>query len=290
MSHFTVLVIGNDVDKILAPYHEFECTGREDYIQNIDITDEIKEDYNKNKKDYASISDFAKDYYGISIIGEKDIPDIADKKGQKYGWCRINSNGELIEAIKRTNPNKQWDYYEISGRWGNILQLKDGEKVNQSRAADVDWDSMRVKNRNDANEKYTLAYHHCRFSSLKDEFISFEKCKAETNDIEEAREKYHSQELIEEFKKLKNSFDIYDIFENIEEYFIDKETYLENAYNAPLTFALVDENGWQERGHMGWWGIVSDEKESGEASKNYYDTIDKIKNSDILVTVVDCHI
>jgi hypothetical protein len=30
MSHFTVMVIGNDVDEQLAPFHEFECTGQDD--------------------------------------------------------------------------------------------------------------------------------------------------------------------------------------------------------------------------------------------------------------------
>ena len=30
MSHFTVLVIGENIDQQLAPFHEFECTGTND--------------------------------------------------------------------------------------------------------------------------------------------------------------------------------------------------------------------------------------------------------------------
>ena len=41
MSHFTVLVIGSNVEEQLAPYHEFECTGIDDeYVQDIDKTAE----------------------------------------------------------------------------------------------------------------------------------------------------------------------------------------------------------------------------------------------------------
>ena len=37
MSHFTVMVVGDDVDYQLAPFHEFECTGVDDeFVQNID--------------------------------------------------------------------------------------------------------------------------------------------------------------------------------------------------------------------------------------------------------------
>ncbi|HFW4796117.1 TPA: hypothetical protein ACIBS5_001433 [Salmonella enterica subsp. diarizonae serovar 60-67:z35:-] len=45
MSHFNVLVIGNNPEEALAPYHEFECTEVDDqYIREIDITEEIRGD------------------------------------------------------------------------------------------------------------------------------------------------------------------------------------------------------------------------------------------------------
>jgi hypothetical protein len=40
MSHFTVLVIGRNPEEQLAPYHEFESTGRDDeYVKDVDITE-----------------------------------------------------------------------------------------------------------------------------------------------------------------------------------------------------------------------------------------------------------
>lgn len=48
MSHFAVIVIGEDVEKQLAPYHEYECTGNNDeYVQNVDITADVLADLDK---------------------------------------------------------------------------------------------------------------------------------------------------------------------------------------------------------------------------------------------------
>lgn len=46
MSHFTVLVVGDDVEKALAPFHEFECTGQDDeYVQTLDVTEEVRSEF-----------------------------------------------------------------------------------------------------------------------------------------------------------------------------------------------------------------------------------------------------
>lgn len=46
MSHFACIVIGDDIEKQLQPYHEFECTGiNDEYVQDIDITEEVRKEY-----------------------------------------------------------------------------------------------------------------------------------------------------------------------------------------------------------------------------------------------------
>lgn len=46
MSHFSVMVIGDDVEGQLAPYHEFECTGCDDqYVQEIDEVEDYRQSY-----------------------------------------------------------------------------------------------------------------------------------------------------------------------------------------------------------------------------------------------------
>jgi hypothetical protein len=46
MSHFTVLVIWDQIEEALAPFHEFECTWEDnEYIQNVDQLEEAKKQY-----------------------------------------------------------------------------------------------------------------------------------------------------------------------------------------------------------------------------------------------------
>ena len=46
MSYFSVLVIGPNIEEQLAPYHEFECTGKNDqYIKDTDITNDVRKAY-----------------------------------------------------------------------------------------------------------------------------------------------------------------------------------------------------------------------------------------------------
>lgn len=46
MSHFSVVVIGADPEKQLAPFHEFECTGiNNEFVRDLDVTEEKRSDY-----------------------------------------------------------------------------------------------------------------------------------------------------------------------------------------------------------------------------------------------------
>ena len=57
-------------------------------------------------------------------------------------------------------------------------------------------------------------------------------------------------------------------------------------------FAFITPDGeWHERGKMGWWAIVTDEKEEDSWEKEYRDTLKKLlEDGNIYVTVADCHI
>lgn len=48
MSHFTVLVIGEEIEEALAPFHEFECTWEDnEFVQNISQLEEAKKEYSE---------------------------------------------------------------------------------------------------------------------------------------------------------------------------------------------------------------------------------------------------
>jgi len=56
-----------------------------------------------------------------------------------------------------------------------------------------------------------------------------------------------------------------------------------------VTFAVVKDGKWYERGEMGWWGIISNEKPDDQWEKEFTNLIDELPD-DTLLTIVDCHI
>ena len=69
MSHAVVLVALPEkptdelIDEAMMPYHEYECTGIKEYLQKIDITDEIKKEYEKYNKG-ESFDEYFDNEYG----------------------------------------------------------------------------------------------------------------------------------------------------------------------------------------------------------------------------------
>jgi hypothetical protein len=101
MSHFSVFVITDskpsqeDLHKILLPWHEYECTGFEEYVQDIDVTDEIIEDHKKHGEGKPLNEEWALGWNGAEL-----------KDGRYY---------------RRTNVNRKWDWWQIGGRWTGML-------------------------------------------------------------------------------------------------------------------------------------------------------------------------
>lgn len=59
---------------------------------------------------------------------------------------------------------------------------------------------------------------------------------------------------------------------------------------TPLPFAYVSPVGrWFERGEMGWWGMVSNEKGADEWESKFKKFI-KTLDDDVIVVSIDCHI
>jgi len=58
------------------------------------------------------------------------------------------------------------------------------------------------------------------------------------------------------------------------------------------TFAVITPDGqWHERGSMGWWAIVTDEKETQrEWDKKFCQRFINSQEEDTTFVLVDCHI
>jgi hypothetical protein len=111
MSHFTVLVIGDDVEGQLAKYNEdisvapYAATTRKECVE-------------KQKKILAS-DDVYRDEYLAKVRAMTEEEFWADQTGH---YDEFNSNGEPLSTY---NPDSKWDWYLLGGRWTGVLPVKE---------------------------------------------------------------------------------------------------------------------------------------------------------------------
>lgn len=315
MSHFAVLVIGDDVEGQLAPYHEFECTGQDDqYVQNLDRTEEARQEFESRDRDGESFAQFVEEWYGISHpIGPHEEPDLSGP--HKYGWVRVNDAGEVLEVINRTNPNKRWDWWVVGGRWTGFFRLREEaegvlgrpgtfeqiapaherlalatkrreeRRADQARKGDVDFDAIRDEAAERAAETYDRVHAVIAGRAIR----PWEEVReAYPGDLEAARKAYREQPAI---RDLNADGDLmWEIFEGVERFLVSREAFLQRARIAAVqTFAVVKDGQWYERGRMGWFACVHDEKDPHAWDREFAALIDGLPD-DTLLTVVDCHI
>lgn len=305
MSHFTVLVIGENVEAQLQPFHEFECTGCNDqYVLDEDITAEIQE-----RIDDGETLDDALGYYGLEekiVDDESKVDTVGDDCDHKYGYA-IVKDGVLIKAVNRTNPNRKWDWYQIGGRWSGMLRLKPGAKgmngerswVNRGQPTDanycdsalkkdIDFTTMRDLACEEAAKRWDDAHAiigDCTWLTWKQVQAQITEGQGEKTVWDVRREFYHAQEAL---KALREKFD--NPFADLDEYLTPRFTFINAARNAAgTTFAVLKDGEWFEKGEMGWWGMVSDEKGQGVWNEQFAKLIDDLPD-DTRLTVVDAHI
>jgi hypothetical protein len=153
--------------------------------------------------------------------------------------------------------------------------------------ADIDFEFMRRKAYSKAYIRYSEIQSACGgvIPVLK---TSWSECLKKYANINEAREAYHSQDSVKSFNK--SMADAYKHFEDIEKYQCTLEDFAQKAYdNALSTFAVLKNGKWYERGDMGWWGCVSDEKDQKAWNREFNELIKNL-DSGTLLSVYDVHI
>jgi len=299
MSHFTVMVISDDHDARLAPYHEFECTGcNDEYVQDIDITDEINVLFAKAQADGEEdpLAE-ALGYHGLedAIVESEDV---VDRDGDhKFGYAVV-VDGNLVKAVNRTNPNKKWDWYQVGGRWTGFLKLKPGATgksgrpglmtdaaepgyADIARKGDVDWNGMRRSAEINAGKKWDEVR-----AISPDGWESWDSVRSRIADIDDARKFYHGQAGKAALRDAGDRSMLWigdDILATREDYVRDA------GLDACVPFALIKDGKWIERGQMGWFGMSIDRVDHSDWSIEINAMIDDLPD-DTLITIVDCHI
>lgn len=290
MSHFSVLVIGPDVDDQMAPYHQFECTGiNNEYVLDVDVTEECFDYATRifaadGRDPEANADDFigtALSYHGLDdkiVSTESEV----DRKGaHEYGYALV-VDGKLVKAVDRTNPNYKWDWYEVGGRWGGFFKLKSGGWGDFARKKDIDFEGMRDEAGEDAAEKWDKAFAAHGGASWED----WETVRAKHPDsVEDAREEYWVQPAVDAISKAFDS-----PWVNPDQYLVTRDEYVTAARNSAVNpFALVKNAKWHEKGEMLMFGRSNDKMTQAEWNSVVGEIIDSLPD-DTLLTIVDCHI
>lgn len=109
----------------------------------------------------------------------------------------VDDNGEVLRVVRRTNPNSKWDWYSLGGRWDGFLRTKNGKNVNHARIGDIDIEALEREAVSGAEERYDRIAKVINGRTWKT--WAEVTTGAETGeDYSQARETYHSQDVIKD--------------------------------------------------------------------------------------------
>lgn len=288
MSHFTVMVIGNNPEDQLAPYDE-----------SIQTEPRVRGEVSEEEKQRMI------EYYKEKGIEYPTFDELYEKKSVDWNGNSWEKRDGVWVEVTTYNPKSKWDWYQLGGRWTGFLKLKEGADgevgergimttdaedgyVDAALKKDIDIEGMRIEEAEKAAKRYdeVMSYiGHTEPNTPWDVFV--EKVKNKEITIDEAREQYHAQPRLvaveENQKELGFMFDA-------DRFLVSKEEYVERARNGALsTFALVKDGEWYEKGEMGWFAMVSNEMDENEWNKKVNELLDTLED-DTLISIYDCHI
>ena len=264
MSHYTVLIVGNNIEEQLWPYWELDLSQEEaekdprsvfvSQIKDSEKEEKFSEFLNKEKEyiekndvKYESATEWIREWFGYVYNSEL----------QSWGYYH--------------NPNAKWDWYSIGGRWSGFFILKDGAKGKLGIPG--------IYGRNEENEASNRADQ-----AMKGD-IDWEAMRK--NEIEIAKKIW--QKFLDD-KTKENIMDprmvsfLYGI--SPDDTF---ESFIKKRDKFPSTFAVLKDGKWYEKGKMGWWGITTNEKPEDQWNTEFQKLIEDLPD-DTLLTIVDCHI
>jgi hypothetical protein len=322
VSHFTVLVVGEDVDGQLAPYTEHES----EYSEFIDKTDEVEAEFDNTTEAIRLTDGTLKFTFDHEFDNpdrkvfdlDKDVPQyVYPEDSEKVTVTYREMYGDIEKFAKDyhgytkevdgrygyyANPCAKWDWYEVGGRWSGYFKLKEGaegergepgvfgtgrnegpEYVDVARKMDIDVEGMQEDARKAAEERYDNAMKAVA-AIARPVWSSWEECREKHGeDIDAARDEYNNHPYIKALKEATGYWEV-------DEFFQSKDVYLARAARGVLsTFAVLKDGKWYEKGKMGWFAIVANKKTPEDWDELFYQLWESIPD-DTVVTLVDCHI
>ena len=281
MSHFCGLVImtpeyaeNNGFEDSLEKYNE--NIEYEPYVSG-EVSDYEKvnflECYNTDKVNEDAIkNEFADTHAGIE--GFQSFEDFKNKWGsdnrKRYVYTLAYDHKDeyckfFIEKFQELFADFDNQYEEHGEDWNGSRWKKNDDGV---------WEEWSTYNKNSKWDWYSLGGRWSKCIKTKSgEFVDecfldeIDWSPFKTEDYEEETKKDWSGN---EYRKLKDSV---------------KYHYTEND----VPFCLIIDGVWYERGKMGWWACVSDEKEKGDWNEEFMNLIKALPEKSIVANY-DFHI
>ncbi|GAB6037158.1 hypothetical protein JCM15519_17170 [Fundidesulfovibrio butyratiphilus] len=238
----------------------------------------------------------------LAFVEDEDC-DLDEKAGRRGYW---------------ENPNAKWDWYQLGGRWAGFLlvsagvagirseestfsknfRLRRGEpdpygddplRVDAARHGDINWEGMMKAMAQAAGKRWDeemqrVAQADKTAEAWRSEFFSMDD-----------KTKGRFARMLES-TGLPNSLETYRLwclnrsFLTGVDLLHDKDRGGYVAKNSvPLTFAYLKDGKWGERGDMGWFGCVADEKDCTTWEKEFEQMLETL-SPDTMIWIVDCHI
>jgi predicted acetyltransferase len=305
MSHFTVLVKvnadrlvkhnGNIIEAVaemLSPYREGDCP--QEHMKFNDCTAEVVEETSGE-----IAKEIAEEVESDNRSGLERLAEVAKRFGYvehegKYGYWE--------------NPNSKWDWYQIGGRWTGLLPVVEdavtamnGEPgLMTEENSDTNYADIVIVQELDRN-RMNLDVEE-GINKFWDKYQRILKINnGEINPTEDDRWLEYEVNYIlsnigirrcvrEEARDNNGQITVDPLYE-IDPFTIDD---LRNKYRWNWefsTYAVVDDDGWHEKGKMGWWGVSSESVEEAERwDKSYVNAFINSEELDTILVVVDAHI
>lgn len=188
----------------------------------------------------------------------------------------------------------------VDGTFGSHRDSYVG-RADAANVEDIDFDAMMDQAGNKARDNYKSVFEAFGGNLPKIEKPWSEFLADESLDFDMKREMYHAQPALVRVKEVANAWqekvgidsDEYHKFSfgfDLDDYQCTEEEYVERARQSAIsTFAVLKDGKWYEKGDMGWWGFVGNEKEQKSWNDEFSSHLKELPNGTRL-SVYDCHI
>lgn len=216
-----------------------------------------------------------------------------DQWAKDYGGWEVDENGRFFDL---TNPNAQWDWWVIGGRYSGRL-LVDGQRVDSAKVKTIDRDAMMVRaiRQREEHLKEFMGKNGLLTEQETEAALTATKvCHALWMNLPEPRprgKEYREWLMGQGDDGIKAARIVTHPFDISAPELCAGETLRQWVRCAPwiTAFAVIKDGTWYEKGSMGWWGVVADEKEERVWEDQFNSLFDSLA-PDQWITFVDCHI